>query len=74
MLKLVNYLQVMVINVFFFTIFEASLQPYLKLVTTSMARDTFIKQKEAVIICEKNGLVIANYNALIIHLKSIPIV
>jgi hypothetical protein len=39
-----------------------------------MAKDTFVKHKEAVIICEKNGLVIANYNALITHLKSIPIV
>jgi len=32
-----------------------------------MARDTFIKHKEAIVICEENGPVIANYNAFITH-------
>jgi hypothetical protein len=53
------------INVFLTTIFTTSLQPYLRLATTSMTRNTFIKHKEVVMICEESGLVIANYNALI---------
>jgi mannitol/fructose-specific phosphotransferase system IIA component (Ntr-type) len=35
-----------------------------------MARDTLIKHKEFVVICEENGSIIANYNALITHLES----
>jgi hypothetical protein len=65
LLKLANYLQVKAINVFLVTNFRASLQPYLRLAITGMTRDTFIKHKEAVVICEESGLVIANYNALI---------
>jgi hypothetical protein len=38
-----------------------------------MVRDSFIKHKEVVVICEENGPVMANYNALIIHPKSKPI-
>jgi hypothetical protein len=30
-----------------------------------MERDSFIKHKEAIMICEESGLVIANYNALL---------
>ncbi len=63
-------MQIKAIDVFLTIIFRANLQPYLILTTTSMARDTFIKHKEATTICEKNGLVITNYNALIIHPKS----
>ncbi len=73
LLKLSNYLQVKATNVFFITIFRASLQPYLRLATTSMARDTFIKHKKVVMICEGSGLIIKNYNALIIQPKSKPI-
>jgi hypothetical protein len=47
---------------FLITIFRASLQPYFKLTTTSMARDALIMHKKVVVICEKNGLVIKNYN------------
>jgi hypothetical protein len=54
-----------VINVFFTTIFRTNLQPYFKLVTTSLIRDTMIKHKEVAIIYEENGLIITNYNALI---------
>jgi hypothetical protein len=75
LLKLVNYLQVKTTNVFLTIIFRTSLQPYLRLATTGMARDTFIKHKE-VVICEESttsGLVIANYNALMIQLESKPI-
>ncbi len=35
-----------------------------------MARDTLIKHKEIVVICEKNGPIIANYNILITQLES----
>jgi hypothetical protein len=35
-----------------------------------MVKNTLIKHKEATIIYEKSGLVIANYNALISHLES----
>jgi hypothetical protein len=61
------------IDVFLTTIFKASLQPYLKLATTSMTRDIFIKHKEAAIICEESGPIIANYNALITQLESKPV-
>lgn len=69
LLKLSNYLQVKATNVFFITIFRASLQPYLKITIVGMTRDTFIKHKEIVVICEESALVIANYNILIIHPK-----
>jgi hypothetical protein len=59
-----------VINVFLTTIFKAGLQPYLKLATTCMTRDTFIKHKEATMNNEKNGPIIVNYNVLIIQLES----
>ncbi len=59
-----------VINVFLTTIFKAGLQPYLKLATTCMTRDTFIKHKEATMINEKNGPIIVDYNVLIIQLES----
>jgi hypothetical protein len=70
LLKLTNYLQVKVINVFLTTIFKAGLQPYLKLATTFMTRNTLIKHKEVVVIYEKNGPVIVNYSALITQSKS----
>jgi hypothetical protein len=38
-----------------------------------MTRDTLIKHKEIVVICEESGLAIANYNALITQLESKPI-
>jgi hypothetical protein len=59
-------------DVFCITIFKVGLQPYLR-ITTCMARDTFIKHKEVVVICEENGPVITNYNALITQHKSKPI-
>lgn len=73
LLKLANNLQVKAIGVFFITIFRTSLQPYFRLATTGMTRDTLIKHKEDVVNCEENGLVIANYNALITQPKSKPI-
>jgi hypothetical protein len=63
-------LQVKVIDVFFTTIFRTGLQPHLKLTTTDMTRDTFIKHKEATMICEENGLIITNYNALLAQPES----
>jgi hypothetical protein len=32
-----------------------------------MTRDTMIKHKEILVTCEESGLVITNYNALIIQ-------
>jgi hypothetical protein len=42
----------------FITIFRAGLQPYLKLATTYMRRDTLIKHKEIATICEETGSII----------------
>ncbi len=55
---------------FFFIVFIIGLQPYLRLDTLRMARDTLIKHEEVVMIYEENGLVIANCNTLITHPKS----
>ncbi len=60
-------------NVFLITIFRASLQPYLRLATTCMTRNTLIKHKEATVICEESGPVITNYNILITQPKFKPI-
>jgi hypothetical protein len=60
-------------NGFLMTIFKAGLQPYFRLATTGMSRDTLIKHKEVVIICEESGPVIANYNTLITQPESKPI-
>jgi hypothetical protein len=38
-----------------------------------MTIDTQIKHKEATMICEESGLVITNYNALIIQPKFKPV-
>jgi hypothetical protein len=57
-------------DVFLITIFRTSLQPYLKLTTTCMTRDTLIKHKEIAMIYEENGPIIANYNVLITKPKS----
>ncbi len=71
--KLANYLQLKAIDVFLTTIFRICLQSYLKLVTTSMTRDTLIKHKEVVMIFEESGPIIANYNVFIIQLESKPV-
>jgi hypothetical protein len=63
-------LQVNVTNAFFFIVFKAGLQPYLRLDTSGMARDTLIEHKKVVMIYEESGSIIANCNALIIHLES----
>ncbi len=65
-------MQVKAIDVFFITIFIVDLQPYLRL-TTCMARDTFIKHKEVVVICEESGSIITNYNTSINQPKSKPV-
>jgi len=58
------------IDVILTTIFRTCLQPYLKLATTCMTKDTLISYKELIVICEECGLVITNYNILITQLKS----
>jgi hypothetical protein len=65
LLKLATCSQINIINVFFITNFKANLQPYLKLATIGMTRDTFIKHKEVVVIYEKNRPIITNYNVLL---------
>jgi hypothetical protein len=70
LLELANSLQVKAIDVFLTIIFKASLQPYLRLTITSMARDTFIKHKEVAMIYEESGPIITNYNVLITQLES----
>jgi hypothetical protein len=35
-----------------------------------MTKDTLLKHKEIIVICEENGLIIANYNVLITQPKS----
>jgi hypothetical protein len=52
-------------DVFLTTIFKIGLQPYLKLVIVDMTRNTLIKHKEVVMICEESGQIITNYNVLI---------
>jgi len=59
-----------VTNVFLTMVFKTSLQPYLKVATTCMTRNTLIKHKEVVMIYEKNGWVIVNYNVLITQSES----
>jgi hypothetical protein len=46
------------------------LQPFLKLAIVGMTRNTLIKHKEATVICEENGLIITNYNALLTQPES----
>jgi hypothetical protein len=46
LLKLANCFQVKVIDVFFTTNFKPCLQPYFRLVTIGMIRDTLIRHKE----------------------------
>ncbi len=67
LLKLSNCLQVKATNVLLVIIFRTNLKPYFKITIVGMTRDTFIKHKEIVVICEESALVIANYNILIIR-------
>ncbi len=64
-MKLVNYLQVRVIDVFFTIFFRVGLLPYLRLAITGMKRNNLIKHKEVVVVCEERGLVSLSYNALL---------
>jgi hypothetical protein len=57
-------------NVFLIIIFKAGFQPYLRLATTCMMGDTLIKHEKVVVICDENGLIITNYNVLIIQPES----
>ncbi len=60
-------------DVFFTTIFRVGPQAYLRLAIIGMTRDTLIKHKEALVICEESGSVIAKYNVSIIQPESKPI-
>jgi hypothetical protein len=65
LLKLVNSLQVRTIDVFFTIVFKVGLLPYLRLIITSMKRNTLINHKEAIVICEESGHVSLSYNVLL---------
>jgi hypothetical protein len=60
LLKLVNCLQIKAVYVFFTIVFKANLLPYLKLATTCVKKDTLIEHKEAIVVCEENGLISLN--------------
>jgi hypothetical protein len=47
-------------DVFLSTVFKAGLLPYLRLTITNMKRNTLIKHKEVVVVCEENGPVNLN--------------
>jgi hypothetical protein len=70
LLKFAKCLQVKAINVFLITNFKTSLQPYFKLATIGMTRDTLIKHKEFVMIYEESRPIITNYNVLLTQLES----
>jgi hypothetical protein len=73
LLKLANCLYVKATDVFITIIFRTCLQPYLRLAITGMTKDTLTKHKKVVVICEENGKVITNYNALIIQPEFKPV-
>ncbi len=50
LLKLANCLQVKATNVFLINIFRVGLQPYLRLASAGMTKDTLVKHKEVAII------------------------
>jgi len=65
LLKLTNCLQVKIIDVSFTTILRVGLLPYLILTTRGMKRDTSIKHKETIVVCQESGPISLNYNALL---------
>ncbi len=73
LLKLANCSYVKATDVFYTTIFRTCLQPYLRLAIIGITKDTLIKHKKGLVICEENGKVITNYNALIIQLEFKPV-
>ncbi len=65
LLKLTNYLHAKTTNVFLNIVFRVGLLPYLKLTIVGMKRDTLIEHKEAIVVCEENGVISLNYNVLL---------
>jgi len=47
---------------------------FFTLETISLTRNIMIKHKEAIVICEKSGPVIINYNVIITQLDSKPVI
>jgi hypothetical protein len=70
MLKLTNCLHVKVTNVFLPTVFKASLLPYLRLTLVGTKKNTLIRHKQAIVVCEESGHVSSNYNAMLTTLKA----
>jgi hypothetical protein len=70
-LKLAKCLHVRVIDVFLATIFKASLLPYLRLANASTKKNTLIKHKEAIVVCEESGHASLSYNALLTTPKAL---
>jgi hypothetical protein len=65
MLKLTNCLQVKATNVLLPIVFKAGLLPYLRLAITGTNRDTLIRHKEAIIVCEESGHVSSSCNVML---------
>ncbi len=62
--KLAHGLQVSTIDNFLTIMFRAGLQSYLRTVTIWMKRSTLQHHKEAVMLCEKNMIIIKARNVL----------
>jgi len=69
MLKLGNYLHVKTIDIFLTIVFKASFLPYLRLIITSMKKNTLIKHKKIVVICEESGPISLSYNVILNRLE-----
>jgi hypothetical protein len=53
LLKLTNGLQHRTTNSFLTTVFKSRLQPYLRVTTTNMKRETLQQHEETTLVCEK---------------------
>ncbi len=58
-------LQIRATYVFITTTFKVGLLPYLRLANVGMRRNTLIKHKEVVVVCEESGPNSLNYNVLL---------
>jgi hypothetical protein len=70
LLQLANCLLVRATYVFLTNVFKVGLLPYLILTIRSMKRDTLMKHKEAVVVCEESGPVNLSYNVLLTTLET----
>ncbi len=66
LLKLIICLQVKATNVFLTIVFREKLLLYLKLAIASMKKNTLIKHKKTLVVCEKSGHISLSYNVILI--------